>query len=76
MTLKLGKLPDKTPVKLTLSLEPALHARLADYARLYEATYGAPARIEDLAPEMLSRFLDGDRAFRRARRTLSAATGD
>lgn len=77
MTLKLSKLADRTPVKLTLALDPDLHARLADYARLYQEAYGEPARIEDLAPAMLARFLDGDRYFRRARKEkLKPARGD
>ena len=38
------------------------------------ATYGETARIEDLAPQMLQKFLDGDRHFRRARK--SATKGD
>lgn len=73
MTLRLGKLPDRTPIKLTLALEPELHARLASYAALYEETYGAPARIEDLAPVMLDRFMAADRYFRRAGKVQSRA---
>ena len=72
--LRLARLPDRTPVKLTLALDPELHARLHEYAAIYEATYGETARIEDLAPVMLQKFLDGDRHFRRARK--SATKGD
>ncbi|MGD9801431.1 MAG: DUF2274 domain-containing protein [Parvularculaceae bacterium] len=74
MTLKLAKIADRTPVKLTLALDPDLHARLGDYARLYQEAYGDAARIEDLAPVMLQKFLDGDRHFRRARRTQAKST--
>ncbi|MBP8672384.1 MAG: DUF2274 domain-containing protein [Sphingobium sp.] len=38
--LKLGKLPDRTPVKLAITITPDLHQALADYAALYADTYG------------------------------------
>ncbi len=77
MNLRLPKLADRTPVKLALTIDPLLYARLADYARLYQATYGEAARIEDLAPVMLARFLEGDRYFRKARKDiLKPAAGD
>ena len=70
MSLRLSKLPDRTPVKLSIALDPELHAALADYAAVYEQTYGVKERIEDLAPFMLEGFLNGDAAFKRARKTL------
>src|SRR3546814_9388346 len=36
--IKLGKLPDRTPVKLTISILPDLKQALDDYASLYSAT--------------------------------------
>lgn len=36
--LKLTKLPDRTPVKLTISVLPDLAKALEDYAAIYEAT--------------------------------------
>ena len=33
--IKLGRLPDRTPVKLTVMLSPDLHDALNDYARIY-----------------------------------------
>lgn len=65
--LKLGKLPDRTPVKLTISLMPNLHDALIDYAALYACTYGRDEPITELVPAMLSAFLEGDRAFSRTR---------
>lgn len=77
MALKLTKLPDRTPVKLTIALEPELHARLLAYARLYEDAYGAGAKVEDLAPVMVQRFIDSDRYFCRATNNRSKpAKGD
>lgn len=38
--LRLGKLPDRVPVKLTISVSPELNRALSDYARAYEQAYG------------------------------------
>ena len=66
-TLKLGKLPDRNPVKLTVNLMPELHQALGEYAALYAATYGSEEPISELVPAILARFLEGDRDFQRSR---------
>src|SRR6516165_781800 len=66
--MKLAKLPDRTPVKLTTTLMPHLAARLRDYADFYAETYGNREEVADLIPFMLEAFLDGDPDFRRASR--------
>jgi hypothetical protein len=66
--LRLPKLPDRTPVKITISVSPDLNQALADYAALYQETYGQAEPVQDLIPAMLASFLDGDRAFARRRR--------
>lgn len=66
--LKLPKLPDRTPVKLTISLSPDLHQALGDYATAYEAAYGHREAVADLVPFMLTSFLESDRAFARRRK--------
>ena len=38
--LKLPQLPDRTPVKVSISLMPDLHQALNEYAMLYATTYG------------------------------------
>src|SRR4051812_15300728 len=38
--LKLSKLPDRVPVKLSVSVSPELNRRLQSYAALYKKTYG------------------------------------
>jgi hypothetical protein len=68
MSMKLGKLPDRTPVKLSTTLTPNLAARLRDYADFYADTYGVREEVADLVPFMLEAFLDGDADFRRASR--------
>ncbi len=66
--LKLAKLPDRTPVKVTISMSPDLHQALIQYAEMYRETYGEAERVHELIPAMLENFLEGDRAFARQRR--------
>lgn len=65
--LKLGRLPDRTPVKLTINVRPELHQSLIEYAALYAENYGREEPISELIPAMLSGFLDSDRGFQRRR---------
>ena len=60
--LKLARLPDRTPVKLSLSITPDLAEALAAYARLYAAAYGKEEPIAELVPAMLESFL-GENIF-------------
>jgi hypothetical protein len=66
--LRLPKLPDRTPVKMTVSLPPELNRALCDYAELYNEVYGQSEPVQELIPAMLAGFLDGDRLFARRRR--------
>ncbi len=66
--MKLEKMPDRTPVKITASFPPQDHADLELYAKLYEQTYGATAQPADLVPSIVRTFLAGDRDFKRARK--------
>ena len=66
--LNLPKLPDRTPVKVKISISPDLHQALGAYAELYAETYGAAEPVAELIPAMLAGFLDGDRAFGRRRK--------
>ena len=66
--LRLSKLPDRAPVKMTISMTPELHQALGDYAALYEEVHGNPEPVQELIPAMLASFLDGDRLFVRRRR--------
>jgi len=65
--LRLPKLPDRTPVKLSIQVTPQLFADLTRYAGLYREAYGQEEAIADLIPPMLTAFLDSDRAFAKAR---------
>ena len=66
--LKLGKLPDRTPVKISFAASPELNQALQDYASVYRATYGQTEAVAELIPFMLEAFLDGDRGFVKARK--------
>ena len=70
MSLKIGPVIDRAPVKLALSLPPAAHDALADYARIHAQEFGREIPLADLAALMIERFLKSDAAFRRARKSL------
>lgn len=65
--LKLSKLPDRTPVRLTIVITPDLHQALNNYAALYDQAYGREEPVSELIPAMLTAFLESDRAFIRSR---------
>jgi len=65
--VKLAKLPDRTPVKITVQVMPDLDQSLRDYAAAYEAAYGKAETVADLIPAMLAAFLESDRGFARSR---------
>ena len=68
--LKLAKLPERTPVKITIALNPDLNQALRDYAEIYRAQYGEAESVADLIPFMLGAFLDSDKGFAKARKQL------
>lgn len=65
--LKLAKLPERTPIKLTITVMPDLHRSLSAYADAYRETYGQAESLTDLIPYMLLSFLESDRGFAKAR---------
>jgi len=68
--LRIGKLPDLTPVKVTINLDRELHQMLEDYARIYGESYGEAVKPAELVPSMISGFLAKDNGFKRARKAL------
>lgn len=70
--LKLGKLPDRVPVKLTVAILPELHQALQDYAALYAQAYGQEEPVAELIPAMLASFLESDRAFAKIRKQVDS----
>ena len=68
--LKLAQLPDRIPVKLTITLQPDLKKALDDYAAMYSRTYGADEPVAELVPFMLESFLKADAGFKKGRKDL------
>lgn len=66
--LKLAKLPDRKPVRITITVRPELNASLQTYAELYREAYGEEETVQQLIPFMLESFLRGDSGFAKARR--------
>jgi hypothetical protein len=66
--LKLGKLPDRQPVKIAFKASPELAQMLHDYALAYREAYGEDEPIEELVPFILTAFLQSDRSFAKARK--------
>lgn len=64
--LKLGRLPDRTSVKISFQAGPDLVRSLKAYAELYREIYGRVEPVSDLIPRMLEIFLASDRTFVRA----------
>lgn len=71
--LKLAKLPDRTPIKLAITVTPDLHAALIEYVAVYKQTYGQEEPLAELVPHMLAAFLASDRGFAKAREALSGS---
>ena len=69
--LKLGKLPNRKPVKITITVSADLNQALREYAAIYRTTYGESESVADLIPFMLGAFLESDRGFAKARKDVS-----
>lgn len=66
--LKLSKLPDRTPVKIVITVSPDLYHDLRRYADLYRVQFGQAEPVTELIPYMLADFLGSDRGFAKARK--------
>lgn len=72
--LKLGRLPDRSPVKITITIQPDLNKALHIYAGLYREAYGEEESVATLIPYMLQDFLGTDRSFSKVLREKSTNT--
>ena len=70
--LKLGPIANDKPVKVTLELPAPLHRDLVAYAEVLARETGPPAAdpVRLIVP-MLQRFMATDRAFAKARRSVT-----
>jgi hypothetical protein len=73
--LKLGAIADDKPVKLTIELPAAVHRDMVTYAEALGRETGQPVSdpAKLIAP-MLARFIAGDRAFAKLRRSPAGST--
>ena len=69
--LKLAKLPDRTPVKITITVSSDLNRALNQYAGIYRSAYGQDEPVPELIPFMLEVFLESDREFAKARKSVA-----
>ena len=68
ISLKIGPLPDRTPQKLTVLVDPPLATDLDAYARIHSEIHGVEVPASALVPLMLETFLASDTGFRKARK--------
>jgi hypothetical protein len=75
--LKLPKLPDRKPVRISITVSPSLNQKLEAYAAAYKGAYGDEEKVSDLIPYILEQFLVGDRRFngKQRRSDLGAGAG-
>ena len=71
--LKLAKLPDRTPIKITITIQPDLNSALQAYAEAYRTAYGDDEKVCDLVPYMIESFLSADRGFAKTRKNSHAS---
>lgn len=71
--LKLGQLPERTPVKITITMSAELNRELCEYAMAYNEIYGQSEPVTELVPHILAAFLAEDRAFQKGRATRLSA---
>ena len=73
--LKLAKLPDRTPAKITITVSAELSSALRFYAELYADVYHQAEPVAELIPFMLEAFLESDREFAKARKSGATMSG-
>jgi hypothetical protein len=63
--IKLSKLPERAPVRLTVNVSPDVGGALGRYADFYAVTYGQKESTANLAAAIIDTFLKSDKAFTR-----------
>jgi len=65
--LKLASIDDDKPIRLTVSLPPALHRNLVAYSEILSKETGKPIEPAKLIAPMLEKFIASDRGFAKSR---------
>ncbi len=68
--IRIAKLPDLTPIKMSISVELEVHRMLEDYAKIYSETYRETVKPAALVHLMIAAFLATNNDFKRARKAL------
>lgn len=71
--LKLSRIDDDKPVKLTVELPAGVHRDLVAYAEILGREGGQLVTPEKLIAPMLTRFMATDRAFAKVRRQVGGS---
>jgi hypothetical protein len=71
--LRLGPLPNKGLVKLTITLPFGLKDQLDTYAQLHSRVWGESVDATELIPHMLNQFILRDKAFKAAMRRKASS---
>jgi hypothetical protein len=74
-SLKLGRIPDERPVKLTIEVPAPLHRKLVAYgeALARETGQAEPIPPAKIAPPMIAGYIDSDKEFARLWRTRESS---
>jgi hypothetical protein len=70
VSLKIGPVIERAPLKLGVQLPPDVRDALADYALIHQREFGRELPLAELAALMIEKFLETDAGFRRARKSL------
>jgi hypothetical protein len=70
-TLKIRKIPDRIPVKISLNLPPEVYRDLIKYAEIYKQEHGSVETPQLLASQMIAIFMQNDSGFKRAKLSSS-----
>lgn len=73
-SLKLGRIADEKPVRLTAELPAAVHRDLIAYAEVLARETGQSIEPAQVVAPMLARFMATDRVFAKHRRGLKKST--
>lgn len=76
MALRLNKLPDRIPVRLSISAAPDIARALNDHPDICRQAYGTEEEPGARIPAMLDHFPGTGPGVQRARRALHASKGN
>jgi hypothetical protein len=71
--IMLGKLPNTSSIKLTITFPATLKAQLDRYAQLHSETWQQEADAAALVPHIIAQYLAHDRAFQKLVRKANLA---